>query len=239
MMGTRKAKLQRIMCKINDVSSTWTTNPIDCSTWNTNPTKEDLQKWLAFATTMSKLNDVRSIWKTNPTKEDFQEWLAFATQHAPQIRTSQSTISRISATSLMVAAHHGYTVSVEAHLRYDTEPHIRQVYTVTLKNAAKKNKTYLEAVKKHHAWIVDVCTLISELQKLHQQSQEEDMGHFFQMEVYHKCFCELLESLDREYELFHPGVLIDAVLDYDSCASTATLLCESLHKLFSLSNSEW
>lgn len=235
-MTTRNAKLQRIMSKINNVSSTWKTKPIDSRTWETNPTEKKLEKWLEFATIMSKLNDVNKKWTTNPTEKDHERWVDFATTYAPQIDVLQTTVSRISASSLVLAAHHEYTVTAEAHLRYEEEPHVRPVYTITLKKAAEKHNEYLETLEEDYPWVVAMCTLTWELRKLYKQSGKMDI--FFEMEAYYKCFCDLLESLYRDYELFHPGVLMDALIDYDSCVFTATLLRKTLHELFALLNSQ-
>jgi hypothetical protein len=179
---------------------------------------------------VTNLHNILQDW-TFPTQDDDKahaEWYAFAKNHAPELQPKkekkpktlyrQTTPSRISSTCLMYAAHHGFGVNDRLDIRVDQHPYIVPAVKRSLFKADVSK--YLKSIDKSYPWVTSLIALALELEKMYKEL--ERIQHVVNPRIYTEVR-SLLVSLDDE-EMFHPGTLIDALLDYDTCIDTAKTL---------------
>lgn len=158
-----------------------------------------------------------------PTVDEHDSWQIFAREHSPRLHPLQSDVSRVSAITYLWASHHHYVVPVTndeeiPYIRIVEEPWILHIQARTLRNTSVNY--YFKEIRAQHAWVQTLCDVLLGLKKL----RHELVALLWLTEDTYEQLNAVFESLQETYELFHPGVLVDSVIDYETCKDTVKLV---------------
>lgn len=175
-----------------------------------------------------------------PTLEEHESWQVFARKHSPRLHPLQSEVSRVSAITYLWAAHHHYVIPL---INFEEAPHIRIVkdpWILFLQERTLTNTNinhYFMQIRAQHPWVQTLCDILLGLKKLRHelvslQSASSYLGDNWKDKYDH--LNVFFESLHDTYELFHPGVLVDSVIDYETCQDIVKLLGVAIKQMLSI-----
>lgn len=164
-----------------------------------------------------------------PSEDMHNSWQDFAINVAPRIHRRQTDVSRIICVAVLLAVQNDVVPSHASVLvRVTSSPGPEEIRAGRF--GQMKAGAFLDKMRKEHPWVEPMCAALFELKKLH-----DHLGHVSKPERVFNTYAEakqyklvrVLQHLDRE-EFFHPGTLMDSLIDLDTCRDTILLLQQTV-----------